>query len=94
MTANQVLNVTDEQVLSAIRHKQITGELTGEQGLGLLYAWRGIKSRLAAQVAYENTVRKMTYHALTSVGFASEHHDLDQLAADIQRVLGLVPCCA
>lgn len=78
-------------LLLAIRHKQVTGELTGDQGIKLLIAWNAIQNRLAVQMAYENHLRSFAQAALASVGHASAHYDLDSVAADILTVLDLQP---
>lgn len=83
--------MTSAAVLLAIRHKQITGELTGDEGIKLLIAWNAIQNRQAVQMAYENHLRDTAYHALKAIGQTSAHYDLDSVAADILAALDLQP---
>ncbi len=83
--------MTATQILLAIRHKEATGQLTGEQGLKLLIAWNAIHNRQAAQVAYDDHLRQIAYDALTNAGYATTHRNLDSVAADILNALDLNP---
>jgi hypothetical protein len=83
--------MTSAAVLLAIRHKQVTGELTGDEGIKLLIAWNAIQNRHAIQRAYEDHLRSFAQAALSGVGQSSAHYDLDSVAADILAALDLQP---
>lgn len=81
--------ITTEALLLAARHHTVTGTLKGDQGNRLVIAWKAIKNRQAAQIAYEDHLREMAWDALQAVGVKTPHSDLEALEDEIVNALGV-----